>query len=83
MDRPTCATCPFWEKRENASNDFPDSVGECRRLPPPRPYDNDEGNWFGEWLCVYDDDWCGEHPSFPAYLASLSPAPSGSPVPRP
>jgi hypothetical protein len=25
----------------------------------------------GEWLQTTGDDWCGEHPDFPAYLASL------------
>jgi hypothetical protein len=77
MERPTCATCPYWEK---------DSVdGRCHRYPPEdiafdiyKYVDGGSVQWgdagssddFGfRVVPVYG--WCGEHPDFPAYLFSI------------
>ncbi len=69
MDRPTCVTCPYWDTDAYDDEDEPEQLGKrglCRRLPP-RVIGNDstchpDSYWF---------EWCGEHPDFPAYLASL------------
>lgn len=83
MERPMCKTCPyFWY--EGYEDDG--SVGECRRHAP-RPlltrladtenFDIDNTLFYVvafpqihsqklEW------DFCGEHPAFPAYIASLN-----------
>jgi hypothetical protein len=80
MEPPRCETCPYFHKLieppPNATpheieEDYPD--GACHRFPPKafgKPvYDWDRplSGFFPEvcWL-----DWCGEHPDFPAYLAS-------------
>jgi hypothetical protein len=67
MDRPKCATCPFWKQCPD------DKLGECRALPP-RPYlssevDGDDGNpaW---WPLTHEMDWCGSHPGMTAWIAA-------------
>lgn len=55
QERPTCRTCPYF---------LPDKEpmpGDCRKGPPDRE---------GDWPPVLPDEWCGEHPDFPLYLAS-------------
>lgn len=78
MERPTCGTCPYWDEADR--DDV--RVGECKRFPPVFP-PNDKMR--SETVELYGDDWmgwspetspndfCGEHPSFPAYVASLKP----------
>ncbi len=68
MERPTCKTCVFWGK-------YDENQGICRRLPPnsmmylwPRA---DTPSETTTWPEVWEGDWCGEHPQFPRYLASL------------
>ena len=67
MHRPTCETCVFFEH-------FPDAKQECHRRPPlitPAPEDSNDVWWTG-WPEVELDDWCGEHPDFPAYVEHRS-----------
>jgi hypothetical protein len=75
MDRPTCETCPFW--------DGPDEVGTgiCRRhAPTPAKRsteqdksEQDKSERFPVWPRTVEDEWCGEHPDFPAWIASAKP----------
>ncbi len=64
MERPTCATCAYWD----------DATGDCHRLAPlPVWVENfpNEGNTHQViWPETEPDDWCGEHPDFPAYIQS-------------
>lgn len=66
MDRPTCATCPFFV------------------APPPRNlYGQCHANSVHDWPSKQDADFCGQHPDFPAYIASnrskpAEPEPVGS-----
>lgn len=69
-DRPTCATCPFWRRP------LEHTYGECRRFPPQsvtagRRGDNSPlGYTDFDSPRVMAEDWCGEHPDFPAWLAA-------------
>lgn len=65
MERPTCKTCPYWKAVE-------DNKGECHRNPPHPMRHPDHNFDEGMFLVIYDVDWCGEHPLFPAYIARLS-----------
>jgi hypothetical protein len=61
MDRPTCETCPYHFVFD------PEDWGECRRFPP-EVGETGEAKWP-----IIDTDctsFCGEHPDFPAWLAS-------------
>lgn len=66
--RPTCETCPYW----NRDGKEPEAVvhsgvtvwAECRRTGP---------NWEGDerrggWLLSHHQDWCGEHPDMDAWI---------------
>jgi len=64
MERPTCETCPYWRDLRNPKNEL-DESGECRRYPPT------PNKQVSLWPLTYDLHWCGEHPDFPAYIASL------------
>lgn len=80
MERPTCKTCQFWKKHDEVFHTcFEDElVGECRRFPPViapfmlrgRLMDS-EAMFEGRHLDLPESHWCGEHPDFPAYIASL------------
>lgn len=79
MERPTCKTCPYFSV---------ETEDECRRLPPQvdgtiaQLFREDDGRtqWDdGIWPRTRPDDWCGEHPRFKDYLASLEANPSDSP----
>ena len=72
MNRPTCATCPFWE---------PGPVyGYCQRHAP-RPAveamvvrvedDTETVNTFIHWPRTLDDEWCGEHPRFGVWIEAM------------
>ncbi len=63
MNRPTCKTCPYFDR------------GFCQRNPP-QVTTTETGPFYSRWPEVTEDDFCGEHPQFPAYLASLSPCES-------
>lgn len=81
MERPTCGTCPFWERFDG---DFDGGIeGECHRQPPVMPGSDiqieewlsvDRGVFEGMWPETSGDGWCGEHPDFPEYVASLRPS---------
>jgi hypothetical protein len=66
MERPTCATCAFWDK---ASGEW------CRRNPPVAQVylwpNADEPSNTSAWPGTWEGDWCGEHDQFPRYLATL------------
>ncbi|WP_406698584.1 hypothetical protein V5E97_06840 [Singulisphaera sp. Ch08] len=61
-ERPTCATCAYW-------------------LAPPASYEGRMGNCRKDLVTakagvtVYPEDFCGEHPDFPAFVAATRPAP--------
>ncbi len=63
-ERPTCATCAYYDP-------FTDSSGCCRRRPPVVFRDEKFGStsFFPE---VDADEWCGEHPDFPAFMATMT-----------
>jgi hypothetical protein len=66
-------------------------VGECRRFPASSGF-SPADEWYksdgppipkafavshvAQFYLVTDGDWCGEHPDFPAYIASLKPLPT-------
>jgi hypothetical protein len=65
MDRPTCSECPFWEP-------FRTPAGLCHRYPPNMvPHDLTSKVRIAEFPEMQPSEWCGEHPDFPAYIASL------------
>jgi hypothetical protein len=48
----------------------------CYRYPPNEQYKISIENGYvenngGLWVETLSDEWCGEHPDFPAYLESL------------
>jgi hypothetical protein len=62
MDKPFCETCVYY------------AHACCHRNPPtliPAPEESASTFW-SVWPEVDPDDWCGEHPDFPAYVASQS-----------
>ena len=70
MERPRCETCPYYYVFD------PEMMGECRRnaagtfiVPDSIP----SGDVHAHWPFVDIDDWCGEHPDFPAYLTAIRP----------
>jgi hypothetical protein len=79
VDRPTCGSCPYWNPEDDGGE------GYChRRAPQPSPIeimkyspkDGDDCHWGSYSQAVVFpqtdwDDWCGDHPDFPAYLKSL------------
>jgi hypothetical protein len=46
-------------------------LGECRRYPPAIANTDDPEGW-SHFPRTSQSDYCGEHPSFSAYLASLA-----------
>jgi len=78
MDQPRCKTCPYWDDTEPWEHDDGSLINECRRFP--RHWQINSERYFGvdsAWPRTHEDDWCGEHPDFPEYLASLK-KPSGA-----
>lgn len=69
MERPTCKTCPYFTDHGKD--------GTCHRLAPPpihilgMPDMKSVVNRTTLWAVVDHEDWCGEHPGFPAYMDSL------------
>lgn len=84
MERPKCETCPYYHNC--GCHDEMGDIGECR-LSNPKPWntcyqsqeyvqDYDDGR-KAFWPVVHHYDWCGQHPDFPAHIASLKrPAPA-------
>jgi hypothetical protein len=82
MERPTCKTCPYSSEDHDCGIGL-----VCHFNPPSAPINFDEtvngkvtGRTFtldvttgacGHWVHIDDDEWCGHHPDFPAYIASL------------
>lgn len=67
MERPTCATCPYWGDYEEFKRS---EVGEedfsvCMRFPPVI-FESEGFEAF--WPEVYATASCGEHPDFPRYI---------------
>lgn len=59
MDKPTCGTCPYCMEEESGDS-------TCRRNAP-KPH---SAQYDPFWPVVdIDYDFCGEHPSFPAWIA--------------
>jgi hypothetical protein len=79
MDRPTCETCPYWREVEGQQE------GECRRHTPTigERIDGIESMVNAEWPYTDYFDWCGEHPDFPACMASRTVIPPPAPPPSP
>lgn len=69
MERPSCRTCVHW-------NDTGERESECMRMPPTVfviPFPRDDGTYTESvFPMVSAGMGCGEHPDFPAYLASLA-----------
>lgn len=65
MERPICATCVHFREFGNDPGE-----GQCKRLPPAVILDVN-GVALSVWPEVSDYQGCGEHPDFPAYIASL------------
>lgn len=70
MDRPTCRTCQFWACIDETRQ------GECRRHSPravaigePANLGEQTNPFLVAWLETMDAQWCGDHPSFPEWLA--------------
>lgn len=72
MDRPTCATCPYWKQDVEEPE-----IGECHRHAPlsvmlpirgeiPDIYQHSDDP---TWSVTDEDDWCGDHPQFPQWIA--------------
>jgi hypothetical protein len=87
MGRPTCKTCPYWEYNHGGPDEPDDEaeVGQCHRFPPVFPANEPmveeamkvvDGFWHGWQPDTMENEWCGEHPDFPAYIASLKDAPA-------
>ena len=85
MERPTCGTCPYWETSSiGSSSACPDDANCCIRypgvLPTPALFevfreefgdDEDQSPQDAVWPLTKRINSCGEHPDFPAYIASL------------
>jgi hypothetical protein len=67
---PRCVTCIFWQEFDGCEEPLL-SAGQCHRYPPKRikAYRADPEVYEHAW--TVGADWCGEHPDFPAYIASL------------
>ena len=59
-ERPTCATCPYWNSPQGADGRWP-----CRRHAPRHI-----GSQCDDFAITAAEEWCGDHPAFPAYIAS-------------
>lgn len=80
MDKPTCGTCPYWDKIIDP--EWPKGVfggeGECHRWPPERGKRVcNHGYADRDWPTTIVDpeglgvlDWCGEHPLMGEYIKS-------------
>jgi hypothetical protein len=72
-DRPTCATCRFWEPPDPGYPNQPG--GECRAQPPEARGWRETGDvkmcddgklrrlsrWRAGWPETMPEHWCGEH----------------------
>jgi len=58
MKKPMCSTCAYWEPDDEEAK-----RGECRRKAP-----QDTASSYANWGQTGDDDFCGEHHLFKAWL---------------
>lgn len=56
MEKPTCATCPFWDRH------ISEVFGSCRRHTPKAIYSQKSDEQTTFWPETHIEDWCGEHP---------------------
>ena len=73
MKRPTCATCAYWVRLYKHEDR---AMGACQWSPP---------HGSENFPRLVDDEWCGQHNLFPAYLKSLEcevPIPVSERTPR-
>lgn len=72
-ERPTCGTCPYWNDA-HAKADWRE-IGACiRNAPSPNVgvfHEMRDEPDYVMWPMTGSEESCGEHPSFPAYIASL------------
>lgn len=73
MSRPTCETCPFWNKRDYST--MPISIsgesttaGQCRAHSPTKC----GSCGINTWPTTGNADWCGEHPGFANWMRRQS-----------
>lgn len=77
MNRPMCYSCVYWESYLNRDKNSR-ALGECHRNAPRSmlyviglvqadKYPPSAVSWPD----TLEDEWCGEHPDFPAFVASL------------
>jgi hypothetical protein len=67
MNKPTCESCVYWVKGHIEYWSNPVSLKlESKHNPACKRYPKISFKCF--------DNWCGEHPQFPAYLESLKPS---------
>lgn len=80
MERPACKTCPYWilrDEHDGEEKKTPGLIGcEISLKQYRRLYPDDEDGGTCQRFPRYEEnkwpeDWCGEHPDFPAYIASL------------
>lgn len=71
----TCKTCVYWDEIGEV-RDSDEWVGWCRRFPPNAVGPPGSGSKGTLLTVTLREDWCGEHPNFPAYVAALKSAPA-------
>lgn len=80
MDRPSCATCPYWESCGEDEGGVrmgrcvirsPSIIPEDYMAAKKEGYSSDESLRFASCFPVlYYSDCCAEHPDFPAWIES-------------
>ena len=82
MDKPTCGTCPYWE--QGADKELDIETGDCTRYPPTLVTPDklseliEDREFFTQFPKTYDEQSCGEHPDFPAWIESQRAARKGN-----
>lgn len=86
MERPTCKTCPYWKgyamktQSDQAEGLFDDLrlgdflTGHCHLKAPYifMQAETDLEECQAVFPLTWFDAFCGQHPNFPAYIASLA-----------
>jgi hypothetical protein len=78
MYKPTCESCVYWDTWTQDCKK--DALGLCRKNAPRRIRIHKTHGMSSTTQILNDtpktkiDEWCGEHPDFPAYLESLKPS---------
>lgn len=79
MEHPLCQTCSYWDGFDDKDSgycrrSFPRVLAMHGRKPIP-DVSSEDTLWLSmlhrRWPETEHDEWCGEHPDFPAYLESL------------